>query len=184
MLSLARLKECKNAYFRSRSDRLRTVYSRKRRIKLLAVALASFLVVASTHAGELRALCSAAKDFVSAGKAQEGILITYPTPTEFSASTIAYAAAKKRYIAELRSVMPILIAIGLKQRPKDAEVEEFRSVFQEFGDDEEQRVAKATLEMLKQFDNDQAVATAEKEFNLAQEMEAAFVREYGVLSAT
>jgi hypothetical protein len=27
--------------------------------------------------------------------------------------------------------MPILIAIGLKQRPENAEVEEFRAVFQE-----------------------------------------------------
>jgi len=44
-------------------------------------------------------------------------------------STMAYAAAKKRYLAEFRSAMPILIAIGLKQRPETAEVEEFRSAF-------------------------------------------------------
>jgi hypothetical protein len=75
---------------------------------------------------------------VTAGKAQEGILITYPTPNELAASTMIYAAAEKRYVAELRAVMPILIAIGLKQRPENAEVEEFRSVFQEFGGNEQE----------------------------------------------
>ena len=37
---------------------------------------------------------------------------------------MAYAAAKKRYVAELRPVMPIIIAIGLKQKPENAEVQE------------------------------------------------------------
>jgi hypothetical protein len=43
-----------------------------------------------------------------------------------AASTIIYAAAKKRYVGELRSVMPIPIGIALKQRPENAEVEEFQ----------------------------------------------------------
>jgi hypothetical protein len=43
-------------------------------------------MVASASGRELRALCSAAKDLVSAGKSQEGILITYPTPNELAAS--------------------------------------------------------------------------------------------------
>jgi hypothetical protein len=60
----------------------------------------------------------------------KGILITYPTANELAASTMAYAAAKKRYLSEFRSAMPILIAIGLKQRPETAEIEEFRSAFQ------------------------------------------------------
>lgn len=67
---------------------------------------------------------------VTAGKAQEGILITYPTPNELAASTMIYAAAEKRYVAELRAVMPIVIALALKQRPEDAEVDELRSIFQ------------------------------------------------------
>lgn len=157
---------------------------RKGSIDLRAAALASFLVVASASGGELHALCAAAKDLVSAAKAQERILITDPTPTKFSVSTIAYAAAKKRYIAELRSVMPILIAIGLKQRLENAEVEEFRSIFQTFSDDDKERVDKETLEMLKRFDNDQAVITAEKEFKEAQEIQADFLKEYGGLNAS
>jgi hypothetical protein len=72
-------------------------------------------MVSSALAGEFAALCSAAKDFVPAAKAQEGILILYPTANELAESTMAYAAAKKRYLAEFRSAMPILIAIGLKQ---------------------------------------------------------------------
>jgi hypothetical protein len=36
-------------------------------------------------------------------------LITYPTAGELATSTIAYAAAKKRYFSELRSALPILI---------------------------------------------------------------------------
>jgi hypothetical protein len=35
-------------------------------------------------------------------------------------------------------------------------------------------VASATIQVVKRFDNDQAVAAAEKEFERAQEIEAAF----------
>ena len=102
----------------SRSWESRGVYSGKGPLQLLAVVLASLLIVSSALAGELGALCSAAKNFVSTATTQEGILITYPTASEFAASTIAYAAAKERYFSEFRSAMPILIAIGLKQRPE------------------------------------------------------------------
>jgi hypothetical protein len=152
--------------------------------KLVAVVLSSFMVVASALGGELRALCSAAKDFVGAGKTQESILNTFPTASNLAASTMTYAAAEKRYLAELRAVMPIIIAIGLKQRPEDGEVDEFRSIFQTFGDDDMVRVDKETLEMLKRCDNNQAVLTAEKEFKEAQEIQADFMREYGGLNAT
>jgi hypothetical protein len=60
---------------------------------------------------------------VTACKAQEGILITYPTPNELAASTMIYAAAEKRYVAELRAVTSTPIAIALKQRPENAETE-------------------------------------------------------------
>ena len=63
--------------------------------------------------------------------------------------------------------MPILIAIGLKQRPETSEVEEFRSAFRLLDEEEEQRIARTTAEMLKRFDNGQAVAAAEKEFEQA-----------------
>jgi len=43
--------------------------------------------------------------------------------------------------------------------------------------EEERGIAKTTAEMLKRFENDQAVAAAEKEFNEAQEIEAAFDRD-------
>jgi hypothetical protein len=117
---------------------------RKGSIDLRALALATFLVVASASGGELRALCSAAKDLVSAGKAQEDVLITHPTSNDLAVSTIIYAAAKKRYVAGLRAVMPILIAIAMKRRLENAEVEEARSVFQVFGANEEEQVARAT----------------------------------------
>jgi hypothetical protein len=38
--------------------------------------------------------------------------------------------------------------------------------------------------MLKRFDNDQAVAAAENEFALAQEIEAAFVKDFDGLDST
>ena len=101
-----------------------TVYSRKH-VHFLAAILGSILIVSSGFAGELGALCSAAKNFVSAAKTQEGILITYPTASEFAASTIAYAAAKERYFSEFRVAMPILIAIGLKQRPETGQAKKF-----------------------------------------------------------
>jgi hypothetical protein len=156
----------------------------KRTFRLLVVIVSSFIVVASALGGELQALCSAAKDLVNTGKAQEGILDNHPTPNELAASTLAYAAAKKRYVAELRPVMPIIIAIGLKQKPENAEVQEFMSVFGQFGGEDEERVDKATLEMLKRFDNDQAVGIAEKEFKQAQEIEANLLKEYEKLNAT
>ena len=80
--------------------------------------------------------------------------------------------------------MPILIAIGLKRRPETAEIEEFRSAFRVLDGEEEQWVAKATAEMLKRFDNDQAVAAAEKEFVQAQEIEAAFAKDFDGLDST
>jgi len=158
--------------------------SRKRRCALFGAVVAALLIVSSGFAGELGALCSAAKDFVSAAKAQEGIVITYPTAGELAASTVAYAVGKKRYFAELRSALPILIAIGLKQRPETSEIEEFRSAFRLLDWEEERRIAKTTAVMLKRFENDQAVAPAEKEFNEAQEIEAAFDRDFDGLDAT
>jgi hypothetical protein len=50
--------------------------------------------------------------------------------------------------------------------------------------EEEQRVARTTVEMLKRFHNDQAVAAAEREFEQAQAKEAAFVKDFGGLDAT
>ena len=157
--------------------------SRKTRCALFGTVVAALLIVSSGFAGELGSLCSAAKDFVSAAKAQEGVVITYPTAGELAASTMAYAVGKKRYFAELRSALPILIAIGLKERPETAEVEEFRSAFRLLDWEEERRVAKATAEILKGFENDQAVAVAEKEFNEAQEIEAAFDTDFDGLDA-
>ena len=48
-------------------------------------------------------------------------MITYPTPNELAASMMIYAATEKRYVAELRAVIPIVIALALKQRPENAE---------------------------------------------------------------
>jgi hypothetical protein len=97
---------------------------------------------------------------------------------------MAYAAAETRYLSEFRSAMPILIAIGLKQRPETAEIEEFRSAFRVLNGEAEQWVAEATAEMLKRFDNDQGIAAAEKEFVQAQEFEAAFAKDFHGLDAT
>ena len=63
-------------------------------------------------------------------------------------------------------------------------MEEFRSVFEEFGEEDEERVDKATVEMLKRFDHDKSVGSAEEEFRKAQEIEASLRKEYsGVNSA-
>ena len=152
--------------------------------RILAAVFGDLLIVPTAFAGELGALCSAAKNFVTAARAQEGILISYPTASQLAASTMAYASAKERYYSELRSAMPILVAIGVKQRAQTAEIEEFRSAFRQFDSEDEQRVAKATTEMLKRFDNNQAVAAAEKEFKQAQEIEAVFVRDFDGLDST
>jgi hypothetical protein len=147
-------------------------------LRLVVPVIVSLLAGSSALAGELGTLTSAARDFVSAARAQQGILISYPTAKVLAASTITYAAAKERYYSELRSAMPILMAIGLKQGARTSELEEFRSVFRQFDSDDEQTVAKATAEMLQRFENDQAAAAAEKEFERAQEIEAAFEKDF------
>lgn len=110
-------------------------------------------------------------------------MITYPTAGELVACTIAYAGAKKRYFAELRCALPILIAIGLKERPETWEAEEFHSAFRLLDWEEERRIAKTTAEILKRFENDQGVVAAGKEFEQAQEIEAAFGRDFDGLYA-
>ena len=101
-------------------------------------------------------------------------MVSHPAPKDFAASTIAYAVAKERYYTVLRSKMPIFIGMGLKRMPGTAEIKEFQDVFNQFGDEQEQRVAKATAEMLQQFKYDEGIAPAEKEFERAQEIERAF----------
>ena len=56
----------------SKSWESRGVYAGKGPLQLLAVVLASLLIVSSALAGELGALCSAAKDFVTAAKSAGG----------------------------------------------------------------------------------------------------------------
>jgi len=60
--------------------------------------------------------------------------------------------------------LPILIDMGLKRMPATAEIREFQDVFNQFGDEQEQRVAEATAEMLQRLENDQGIAPAEKEY--------------------
>ena len=71
----------------------------------------------------------------------------------------------------------------MAQRPKTFEVEEFRLSVRLLDVEEEQRIARTTAEMLKRFDNDQAVAAAEKEFEQAQEIEAAFNKDFDGLDS-
>ena len=74
-------------------------------LRMFGAVAVVLLIVSSGFARELGALCSAAKDFVSAAKAQEGILITYPTAGELAASTVAYGAVPSlaRRLMEKRS---------------------------------------------------------------------------------
>ena len=54
----------------------------------------------------------------------------------------------------------------------------FQDVFNQFGDEQEQRVAKATAEMLQRLESDEVIAPAEKEFERAQEIESAFDKDF------
>jgi hypothetical protein len=46
--------------------------------------------------------------------------------------------------------------------PATAEIKKFQDVFHDFGDEQEQRVAKATAEMLQRLESDEVIAPAEK----------------------
>jgi hypothetical protein len=124
--------------------------------------LVSLLVGRSAVAGELATLTSAARGFMSAAKAQAAILVSNPAPKDFAATTTAYAVAKERYYTLLRSNVPLFIDMGLKRMPATGEIKEFFEVFNEFGDKQEQRVAKATAEMLKRLENDEVIGPAKK----------------------
>jgi hypothetical protein len=120
---------------------------------------------------------------MNAAKVQAVILVSHPAPNDFATATIAYAVAKERYYTVLRSKMPILIDMGLKRMPATAEIKEFQDVFTQFGDEQEQRVAKETAEMLQRLENNQGIAPAEKEFERAQEMERSFVKDFDGLDS-
>ena len=122
-------------------------------------------------------------DFMNAAKVQAAILVSHPSPKDFAAATIAYAVAKERYYTVLRSKMPILIDMGLKRMPATAEIKEFQDVFNQFGDEQEQRVAKATAEMLQRLENDQGIGPAEKKFERAQEVERSFDKDFDGLDS-
>jgi hypothetical protein len=66
--------------------------------------------------------------------------------------------------------MPVLIAIGLKQRPETGEIEEFLFAFRFLDGEEDQPVVKATITMLKEFGNDQAVSAAEKSSHMLKKL--------------
>lgn len=151
--------------------------------RLVVPVFVSLLVGGPALAGELGTLTSAARDFVSAAKAQAAILVSHPAPKDFAASTIAYAVAKERYFTVLRSKMPIFIGMGLKRMPATLEIREFQEVFNQFGTEQEQRVAKATAEMLQRFENDQVIVPAEREFERAQEVERAFEKDFDGLDS-
>jgi hypothetical protein len=64
--------------------------------------------------------------------------------------------------------------------PATAEIKEFQDVFFQFGDEQEQRVAKATAEMLQRLENDQGIAPAEKELGVP----AASLRKFTLVYCT
>jgi hypothetical protein len=68
--------------------------------------------------------------------------------------------------------------MGLKRMPPTAETKEFQEVFNQFGDEQEQRVATATVQMLQRFENDEVIVPAEKEFERAQEIETSFDKDF------
>ena len=120
---------------------------------------------------------------MNAAQAQAAILVSHPAPKDFAAATIAYAVAKERYYSVLRSKMPLLIDMGRRRAPATAEIKEFQDVFNKFGDEQEQRVAKATAEILQRLENEQGIAPAEKEFERAQEVERSFDKDFDGLDS-
>jgi MinD-like ATPase involved in chromosome partitioning or flagellar assembly len=152
-------------------------------LRLVVPVIATLLACSSALGGELGTLTSVARDFMNAAEAQAAILVSHPTPKDFAAATITYAVAKERYYTVLRSKMPILIDMCLKRMPATAEIKEFQAVFNQFGDEQEQRVAKATAEMLERLKNDEGIGPAEKEFERATQIERAFEKDFDGLDS-
>jgi hypothetical protein len=67
--------------------------------------------------------------------------------------------------------------------PATAEIKKFQDVFHDFGDEQEQRVAKATAEMLQRLESDEVIAPAEKEFERAQEVKRSFDKDFDGLDS-
>jgi hypothetical protein len=91
---------------------------------------------------------------------------------------VAYADAKISYYKELRAAMPELTNIAMGREPRPQELNKFRDAFRVSGEIREIAADKETAALLKRFSGDPEVQRAAAEFDHAQKLEEAFLKDF------
>jgi hypothetical protein len=136
-----------------------------------------FSLITSAHAS-LDNLVDAAQSFAAAIDQQITTDQSDPAPTEFAEKTVAYADAKISYYTKLRAAMPELTNIAMGREPRPQEVDKFRDAFRLSGGIQEIAADKETAALLKRFSGDPGVQKATSEFDHAQKLEEAFLKDF------
>jgi hypothetical protein len=139
--------------------------------------LVFFSLITSAHAN-LDNLVGAAHNFAAAIDQQITIAQSDPAPTDFVEKTIAYADAKISYYNALRVAMPELTNIATGREPRPPQVDKFREAFQPAGEIREIAAEKETAALLERFSGHPEVQKAAAEFDHAQTLEEAFLKDF------
>jgi hypothetical protein len=139
--------------------------------------LVFFSLVTLAHASLVN-LVDAAQSFAAAIDQQITTDQSDPAPTEFAEKTVAYADAKISYYTELRAAMPELTNIATGREPRPQEVDKFRDAFRVSGEIQEVAADKETAALLERFSGDPEVQKAAAEFDHAQKLEEAFLKDF------
>jgi hypothetical protein len=139
--------------------------------------LVFFSLITSAHAS-LDNLVDAAQTFAAAIDQQITTDQSDPSPTDFAEKTIAYADAKISYYQALRAAMPELTDVATGREPRPKEGDKFRDAFRVSGGIQEIAADKETAALLKRFSGDPGVQKAAAEFDNAQKLEEAFLKDF------
>jgi hypothetical protein len=134
-------------------------------------------LITSAHAS-LNNLVSASQRFAAAIDKEITTDQSDPAPTEFAKKTISYADAKISYYHALRAAMPELTNIATGREPRPQEVDKFRDAFRVSGEILKIAADKETAALLERFSCDPEVQKAAAEFDRAQELEEAFLKDF------
>ena len=139
--------------------------------------LVFFSLITSAHAN-LDNLVNAAQTFAAAIDQQITIAQSDPSAAALAENTVAYAAAKISYYNALRAAMPELTNIATGREPRPPQVDKFRYAFEPAGEIREIAAEKETAALLERFSGDSQVQKAASEFDHAQKVEEAYLKDF------
>jgi hypothetical protein len=141
--------------------------------------IAFFALVTLVFASErLTALVTAAQDFSVAIQEQLSAVQSDISATQLVEKMVTYAKAKTAYYDALRAEMPEMtdIATGRQSRPPD--LDKFPAAFSVAGKKQEKAADEEPSILLQRFSGDPEVQKAAAEFDNAQKLEEAFLKDF------